>query len=172
MRILFGDTIGKTMCLARQFTGVWRYKWQDSVFGKTVYGTSCLAIHFTGLLVWRYILRVNMFISFLAGDSIIIGVGSDGAVGKAADSHSQNHGTVPGVIRIFAHSSLFGDTKGEVCLARQFTGLPGCQDSLRGLFGDTFYGVCLPIHFTGFVWQDSLRDFVFGNTFDGVRLPG
>ncbi|EYC29108.1 hypothetical protein Y032_0006g2792 [Ancylostoma ceylanicum] len=64
-----------------------------------------------------------MFISFLAGDSIIIGVGSDGAVGKAADSHSQNHGTVRGVIRIFAHSSLFGDTKGEVCLAIHFTGL-------------------------------------------------
>ncbi|EYB83619.1 hypothetical protein Y032_0332g2764 [Ancylostoma ceylanicum] len=55
-----------------------------------------------------------MFISFLAGDSIIIGVDSDGAVGKAADSQYQNHGTVPGVIRTFAHSSLFGDTKGEV----------------------------------------------------------
>ena len=172
------DSLREKILLGNTFYGrmseepVWRYKWQDSVFGKTVYGTSCLAIHFTGLLVWRYILRVNMFISFLAGDSIIIGVGSDGAVGKAADSHSQNHGTVPGVIRIFAHSSLFGDTKGEVCLARQFTGLPDWQDSLRGLFGDTFYGVCLAIHFTGFVWQDSLRDFVFGNTFDGVRLPG
>ncbi|EYB96702.1 hypothetical protein Y032_0147g2565 [Ancylostoma ceylanicum] len=54
-----------------------------------------------------------MFISFLAGDSIIIGVDSDGVVGKAADSQYQNHGTVPGVIRIFAYSSLFGDTKGE-----------------------------------------------------------
>ncbi|EYC33310.1 hypothetical protein Y032_0002g717 [Ancylostoma ceylanicum] len=75
-----------------------------------------------------------MFISFLAGDSIIIGVDSDGAVGKAADSQYQNLGTVPCVIRIFAHSSLFGDTKSEltgfVCLASLQARLRGCQTNL------------------------------------------
>ncbi|EYC31787.1 hypothetical protein Y032_0003g1238 [Ancylostoma ceylanicum] len=116
-------------------------------------------IHFTGLLVWRYILRVNMFISFLAGDSIIIVVDSNGAVGNAADSQYQNHGTIPGVIKIFARSSLFGDTKGKVCMAIHSTGLLVWQYILRDfLFGNTFYGTsCLAIHFTGFVCLASLQ---------------
>ncbi|EYC33599.1 hypothetical protein Y032_0002g887 [Ancylostoma ceylanicum] len=87
-----------------------------------------------------------MFISFLVGDSIIIGVGTDGAVGKAADSQYQNHGTVTDVIKSFARSRLFGDTKGKVCMAIHLTRL--------------------------LVRQYILRDLLFGNTFDGVRLPG
>ncbi|EYC29537.1 hypothetical protein Y032_0006g3026 [Ancylostoma ceylanicum] len=67
-----GNTFGMRMCLARQFAGVWRYKWQDNAFGDTFYGT---------------------------GDSIIIGVGTDGAIGEAADSQYQNHGIIPDVIK-------------------------------------------------------------------------
>ncbi|EYC39225.1 hypothetical protein Y032_0668g1350 [Ancylostoma ceylanicum] len=130
-------SVGKQFygCLAIQ-------KARDSV-GKTDYG--CLAI-LMARFVWRHILRVNMFISFLVGDSIITGVDSDGAVGKAVGSQYQNRGTIPGVIKIFARSSLFGDTKVKVCMAIHFTGL--------------------------LVWRYILRDFLFGNTFDGVRLPG
>ncbi|EYC04034.1 hypothetical protein Y032_0090g2379 [Ancylostoma ceylanicum] len=50
-----------------------------------------------------------MFISFLAGDSIIIGVDSNGAVGKAADSQYQNHvvGRKPPHKRALEHPSLW-----------------------------------------------------------------
>ncbi|EYC12277.1 hypothetical protein Y032_0048g1706 [Ancylostoma ceylanicum] len=80
-----------------------------------------------------------MFTSFLAGDSIIIGVNSDGAVGKAADSQYQNHGTVPGVIKIFARSSLFVDTKGKICMAIHFTGLLVWQYILRDFLAPAYY---------------------------------
>ncbi|EYB87741.1 hypothetical protein Y032_0258g455 [Ancylostoma ceylanicum] len=74
----------------------WQYKRQEIL----------LARQFTLIqmarFAWRYTLRVNMFISFLAGHSIIIGVDSDGSVDKAADSQYQNHGTIPGVIEISA----------------------------------------------------------------------
>ncbi|EYC27246.1 hypothetical protein Y032_0009g605 [Ancylostoma ceylanicum] len=78
---VFGDTNGKRFC------------WQDS-------------LRLSRECVWRYILRVIMFIPFLAGDSIIIGVDSNGAVDKAVDSQYQSHGTIPGVIKIIARSSV------------------------------------------------------------------
>ncbi|EYC27398.1 hypothetical protein Y032_0009g701 [Ancylostoma ceylanicum] len=104
-----------------------------------------------------------MFFSFLAGDSIIIGVDSDGAVGKAADSQYQNHCTIPDVIKVFAHSSLFGDTKGKVSMVIHFTGLLLWQYIFQDfLFGNTFHGTSrLAIHLTRFVclasWQSRLR---------------